>query len=466
MAKKKKKGNAAPAEDISKDELILKRARIMEQLSIEQGHRNYFQLERDKLQSFWEITKNERDAGQSELRICDREMEEMEERHQIEIKVYKQRVKHLIYEHCNEVQLMKDNEAANLDSLADLRLQKAADLRTAKRDVKQDLQDAEYARAEKVRSVTAEYRNELKKAKVTFEGDLREMQAKYEKKMEVLRADLDMRRKVEIVEIEERKNKHIEELMTRHNVAFAEIRNYYTDITHSNLDLIRSLNEEVERMKIKELADEKLLRGIGQENKRLKEPLTRALKEVEQLRHELANYDKDKNSLQYTKARLLVLEDMIKAEDEANSKLAGDFRRVEGERDDLQERFESAISDLARRNGVKTMLLEKKVETMKDTMTRKDTVVGEVMKASNLDRTALDSVTQKVTSVLSQKQTQIGGLEYQIAQMTKQYNDVLRALSSKLVDRGVAVEELGFTPIDATSSLLPAGLVSDPTPIH
>merc|ERR1739848_679106 len=115
---------------------------------------------------------------------------------------------------------MKDNEAANLDSLAELRLQKAADLRTAKRDVKQDLQDAEYARAEKVRTMTAEYRNELKKSKQSFDADLREMQAKYEDKMDVLRADLDMRRKVEIVEIEERKNRHIEELMTRHNVAF------------------------------------------------------------------------------------------------------------------------------------------------------------------------------------------------------------------------------------------------------
>ena len=32
----------------------------------------------------------------------------------------------------------------------------------------------------------------------------------------------------------------------------------------------------------------------AQENKKLSEPLTRALKEVEKLRHELANYQKDK----------------------------------------------------------------------------------------------------------------------------------------------------------------------------
>ncbi len=49
---------------------------------------------------------------------------------------------------------------------------------------------------------------------------------------------------VEILEIEERKNNHINELMKKHEKAFGEIKNYYNDITHNNLDLIRSLKEE------------------------------------------------------------------------------------------------------------------------------------------------------------------------------------------------------------------------------
>ena len=56
-----------------------------------------------------------------------------------------------------------------------------------------------------------------------------------------LREDLELRRKVEILEIEERKNNHINELMKKHEKAFGEIKNYYNDITHNNLDLIRSL---------------------------------------------------------------------------------------------------------------------------------------------------------------------------------------------------------------------------------
>ena len=53
----------------------------------EREERNYFQLERDKINTFWEITKRQLDEGKALLRNKDREMEDMEERHQVEIKV-------------------------------------------------------------------------------------------------------------------------------------------------------------------------------------------------------------------------------------------------------------------------------------------------------------------------------------------------------------------------------------------
>lgn len=56
---------------------------------------------------------------------------------------------------------------------------------------------------------------------------------------------MDAERKHETVKIEEKKNLHIARLMKIHEKAFAEIKNYYHDITHNNLDLIRSLKEEV-----------------------------------------------------------------------------------------------------------------------------------------------------------------------------------------------------------------------------
>ena len=41
----------------------------------------------DKISAFWEISKKDLEDKKAELRNKDREMEEMEERHQVEIKV-------------------------------------------------------------------------------------------------------------------------------------------------------------------------------------------------------------------------------------------------------------------------------------------------------------------------------------------------------------------------------------------
>lgn len=61
-------------------------------LDKEKGERNYYQLERDKINSFWEITKEELENLKAELRNKDRRMEELTEHHNVEIKVYKQKV--------------------------------------------------------------------------------------------------------------------------------------------------------------------------------------------------------------------------------------------------------------------------------------------------------------------------------------------------------------------------------------
>ena len=55
--------------------------------------------------------------------------------------------------------------------------------------------------------------------------------------------------------------------------------------------------EQVEEMKKKEERLEKQMAEVMAENKRLVEPLQKARDEVEELRKQLANYEKDKQSL-------------------------------------------------------------------------------------------------------------------------------------------------------------------------
>ena len=47
------------------------------------------------------------DESRAECRVKDRELEEVEERHQMEVKIYKQKVKHLLYEQENHLADLK-----------------------------------------------------------------------------------------------------------------------------------------------------------------------------------------------------------------------------------------------------------------------------------------------------------------------------------------------------------------------
>lgn len=61
--------------------------RLREELDREREERNYFQLERDKIHSFWEITFRKQKEVDSELQKVEKDVEENEARHQLDVKV-------------------------------------------------------------------------------------------------------------------------------------------------------------------------------------------------------------------------------------------------------------------------------------------------------------------------------------------------------------------------------------------
>eukprot|EP00163_Fabomonas_tropica_P031532 TRINITY_DN752_c1_g1_i1.p1 TRINITY_DN752_c1_g1~~TRINITY_DN752_c1_g1_i1.p1 ORF type:complete len:312 (-),score=109.73 TRINITY_DN752_c1_g1_i1:960-1895(-) len=252
--KGKKKGASGPKDDgPTKAELLDQIETLKGNLVKEQEERNYFQLERDKINTFWEITKRELEDKKSELRNKDREMEEVEERTQVEIKVYKQKVKHLLYEHQNNVTLLKtDNETA-LKLQNDDHRTREAELKKDRRALKLELKEQQLSHEDVIKNLKQDQDKNITKLRQEYERQTSELQAKYEDKVRTLREELDVRRKIEIMEIEERKNQHINELMKKHERAFGEIKNYYNDITHNNLDLIKTLKQEVSVMKKNEV---------------------------------------------------------------------------------------------------------------------------------------------------------------------------------------------------------------------
>jgi len=140
-------------EEMSKEQLEEHIVRLREELDREREERNYFQLERDKVNTFWEITKRQLEEKKADMRNKDREMEDAEERHQIEIKVYKQKVKHLLYEHQNNISALKGKNTATLMKTQNEHRGEESTLRKDKRGLKVELKEQELAHEDIIKNL-------------------------------------------------------------------------------------------------------------------------------------------------------------------------------------------------------------------------------------------------------------------------------------------------------------------------
>jgi autotransporter translocation and assembly factor TamB len=181
--------------------------------------------------------------------------------------VYKQKVKHLLYEYQNNVAHLQADTEKSLQIDREQHAVKEAQLKKDKRALKLELKEFELSHEDATKNLKQKSDQEITAMRIDFERQAKELHSKYEKKMRSIREELELKRKNEIHEIEERKNGQINALMKNHDKAFTEIKNYFNDITLNNLALINSLKEQVEEMKKKEERSEKQMAEITAENK-------------------------------------------------------------------------------------------------------------------------------------------------------------------------------------------------------
>jgi len=466
--KKKKGGKAEPEEEIPADLKELAIPNLRDRIDAFQYRfnkaakdRNYMQLEKDMVNRFYEITKQEVKQIEAELLNMDRQMEMLERDHRVHIKVHEQKVQNLEYEHKNSKRQVTQEGDMGIQKERDIHTDNVVRMNREKIDIKRELKDQQLANEEDVKMLRQGFAKSLGKLRETFEQNHRQLEAQYEEQVAQLKVDLELKAKVEVHEIEERKNQHIIELLFNHQEAFDEIKTYYNDITHDNLQLIRELKDEITGMRDREKTNQKRMAVLTQENKDLSEPLKKKLEEQGELEEKLKSYTKDKMALKNLRAHNKQLEEKI---GEAKSDYRGTeekFRKVEKERDDLQRRFQKAVREIQRRAELgKNSVLEKKLEVLQAQFDDKQAELTRVLAAAKLDPSVVASVTKKLEQVLGAKNRQIKELQYQVHQCTKAYNDTIRVYESKLPALGIDPEEIGFEPIQTATSLMPARLVT------
>jgi growth arrest-specific protein 8 len=461
---KKKKVEEAPKEpspyekwsfEEMQDELV----KLKKRLGKKQLERNYVQLERDTIKQFYDITKAEREEFDLSIETKDREMEQLEENHRVEVRVYVQKVKHLEYEHKNASKKIKRDGEGTVEDEHESNVRREVELKRMKKDLKLQLKERELANEFQIAEWKEKHAKNLSKLREEFNHNITILEGKYQDRLSALNKDLELRRKVEVHEIEERKNLHINDLMRNHEAAFGQIKDYYNDITHDNLTLIQKLKNEVKEMKKKRQTNQKLMADIAQENKQLLEPLKVAVKQVEELRRDLKDYEKDKLSLKNAKARLKTLSNRFEQLQTTHKNLERKVNDVDAERLILLDSFESTVKQVQRKSETKNLQLQQILERRSNDYETRRQQLEEVVRAARLDPAVLSAVTQKLDDVIGNRNNLINDLQYRVAKVGKSYNDALRTLDSKLEEFGIP-QDRDFQLKQGLTSTLPAGLVA------
>ena len=439
-------GEANTADQTEWNNLKSEADRLYKLTQKEEHDFNEFQQQREKLNYFWIVEKKALDDKRAELRNKERELQDLEEKHQVEIKIYKQRLKHLLQEHQSEISQKKTATEMAIKMAQDDDRTSESGIKEERRILNIALKEMELTHEEFMRGLKREQDQKITFLRHEFERKANEVQRMYEARIKKSRDVLDKRRKDEIKTIEESKHTMIDALMTEHQRAFADIKNYYNDITHNNLDLIKSLKEEVKELEAEERKDETRLNEKMAENKRLSAPLKRMQEDVIRLRTELDEYKGEKGEMRKVKGALLGIEAEHTSLNWEHEVLHQRFLTLKSETDELRDQFSGTVFDIKQKSAFKTLLLEKKISAVHIVQETREAQLNEALTRANLEPSVLGRPQGGMENVLNGKNEDIKKLQQEVVRVSALHEQLLVSIDEKLSEYGLSMDELGYKP--------------------
>ncbi|CAB1436088.1 unnamed protein product [Pleuronectes platessa] len=246
---------------------------LREELDREREERDYFQLEKGTI-LISENTQRELQEIKDELKNLEKVIREDERRHQGEIKVLRQKMKHHLYEHQNIISELRANALVSTEIQQKEQHKLETELHKRMKAVKVEIEEIndDYL----VKELELKHAEEMTKLRDKLEKQLTETAAVYEEKMTLLLQELDNMRKNEFSEREDKGNSHIDGLILDHNKALSEASELGKDLQQV-VDGNDSLKDTKEKIIVKKMSD------LKQDHETLKEKFNKLQLEKDEL---------------------------------------------------------------------------------------------------------------------------------------------------------------------------------------
>ncbi|XP_069195018.1 dynein regulatory complex subunit 4 isoform X2 [Procambarus clarkii] len=417
---------------MSKEQLEGHVIRLRNELEREREERNYVQSELERVQRLWQVAAENLDNLRAELRHKDVEIGEAEEKHQQEISVYQQKMKHLMFTQENTLtHLQVDSEQALLnlhkDSLAE-----ETRVVQEREDLRAQLRNTESNYLAIIANMKVAQSKSLDSLRQEFETEAAAMEAKSVKRIKALQNQLDLKRKTELIAQEEKKNNFLATIISNHEKTFEEMKKYYTDITATNLKLITELKAELSEQKEREHKLEQEMGAAITSRSRLEDEVANLRKKLSDTQRSVQRSQRDKESYLTSQAQVKVLTSEKEALQWEMEVLKKKTETIERERRELYDHFVAVVGEVQQRSELRNIVLEKRLNQVSEHLEKKEAVLSEVLSAANLDPTSFSHVSHQLETIVDEKNQLVGGLREEVATLRRMYTDLMDKYNSVL----------------------------------
>ncbi|XP_027133800.1 dynein regulatory complex subunit 4-like [Larimichthys crocea] len=394
----------------------------------------YFRQERDKAIASWEISKRKLAEEDAKLRNKQRAREEAQERHRVEIAEYKQKLKHMLSEHHDTASGLKMDGVASTSLIQNKHTESEIALQEELHDLEKDSMEKKLLNQKRIEQLKQKHQLDLMEMENHYKKKVREMEVEYHEKWQSMCEEAAKKRRAEIKELDDKMKSRVKDLLEEHDESLRKAKNHYYKIQDKHghmkdylleIEKQKKLNADVAAVK----EDIKRLREEVQKEEQKKTEIQNQLREMKRARGQAAMKRTPAKVIEKERRELLVKHELLLQACE----------KIEQERDDKLKKQRKAMLEIQQKNGLKELLLEKKIEAQTVILQKTQAELYAVLAAQGDS-----SAAAKLEELMESLQGEMRAADNELDQECKKYDYVLTMVKEKLKALGVPLFDFPF----------------------
>lgn len=182
-------------------------------------------------------------------------------------------------------------------------------------------------------------------------------------------------------------------------------------------------------------------------NKQVVEPLQRASEEVKKLSEKKRKHDAIMEKLQECQAQIMEHDAILKDIEWQYEVRLQQFQYLQKEKKTLFDEFHQTVYEIHQKTGLRNLVLEKKLETIQESLETKDAQINQLLAAAKIDPKTLGAIKSTLEEVENLKNEAIKQIQAELKKIREAHSNMVKTYEGKLSEFGIPVEELGFDPL-------------------